>query len=114
MPDIINNMEICNTKADYDPCPSSERKPSTALANERTEGCHEEIVVERHAPRHAFSETRHKRVAQTECPYSDFALAAERDLELIDIREKAKPSNKPLSTLGGGGHCEDSMSLRAH
>jgi hypothetical protein len=35
-------------------------------------------VVERHAPRHAFSETCHKRrVAQTECAYSDFALAAE-------------------------------------
>jgi hypothetical protein len=97
IPDIVDNMEICNTKTDYNPSPSTERKPSTTLADEGTKGCHEEIVVEKHAPRHAFSE---QRVAQTECTYSDFTLAAERDLELVAIREKEKPSNEPLSTLG--------------
>jgi hypothetical protein len=49
-PDVVDTMEICNADVHYNPSLSSEGKPSTTLTYKGTEGCHGEIVVEKHAP----------------------------------------------------------------
>jgi hypothetical protein len=98
-PDVVDTMEVCNTKAHYNPSLLSTRKPSTMLTYKDTKECHEEIVVEK--PERTYSDLTAKRgddntesIVDKWEPSSDYFFGIEKkDVQQYDAcHERTSPS----------------------